>query len=70
LANVLGSSVPKPFIALSEAGFLVVGADGGVDVVVDDVWAAAGVDGVEAVVFGSFVDIGKPYLSELKFELG
>jgi hypothetical protein len=65
LANVLGSRIPKPFIALSEAGFLVVGADGGVDVVVDDVWAAAGVDGVEAVVetavavvLGSFVDMG------------
>lgn len=65
LANVLGSSFGKPFIAFSEPGFLVVGADGGVDVVVD-VWAAAGVDGEEAVVFGSFVDIGNLFL---KFEI-
>jgi hypothetical protein len=49
---------------------LVVGADGGVDVVVDDVWAAAGVDGVAAVVeaavavvLGSFVDMGHLFLN-------
>jgi hypothetical protein len=51
---------------------LVVGADGGVDVVVD-VEAAAGVDGVAAVVetagavvLGSFVDMGHLFL---KFEI-
>jgi hypothetical protein len=53
---------------LSDAGFFAVGADGGVDVVVD-VAAAAGVDGVEAVVeaaeavvLGSFVDMGHLFL--------
>jgi hypothetical protein len=51
---------------LSDAGFLVVGADGGVDVVVD-AWAAAGVDGVEAVVLGSVVDMGNLFLEILKF---
>ena len=63
MARALGSRLPKPFTALSDAGFLVVGADGGVDVVVD-VEAAAGVDDVVAVVeaagavvLGSFVDI-------------
>jgi hypothetical protein len=69
LASVLESRVEKAFTALSDAGFLVVGADGGVDVVVDDVWAAAGVDGVEAVVIGSIVDIWEP-LSEILETLG
>jgi hypothetical protein len=63
----------KPVTALSDAGFLVVGADGGVDVVVD-VGAAAGVvDGVAAVVeaagavvLGSVVDMGHLFL---KFEI-
>src|SRR5216684_5908379 len=58
LANVLGSRELKPVTALSDAGFLVVGADGGVDVVVDAGAAAGVVDGVEAVVLGSVVDMG------------
>src|SRR3974390_881102 len=50
LANVLGSSLPKPVTALSDAGFLVVVADGGVDVVVEAGAAVGVVDGVVAVV--------------------
>jgi hypothetical protein len=46
----LGSSFPKPVTALSDAGFLVVGADGAVDVVVDVEAAAGVVDGVVAAV--------------------
>src|SRR5215831_9125543 len=46
-ARVLGSSLPKPVTALSDAGFLVVVAAGAV-VAVDA--GAAGVDGVAAVV--------------------
>src|SRR5438105_15740734 len=47
LANVLGSSLPKPVTALSDAGFLAVVAAGAV-VAVDA--GAAGVVGVAAVV--------------------
>src|ERR1041385_7952727 len=49
-ARMLGSSLLKPVTALSDAGFLVVGADGGVDVVGDAGAAVGVVDGVAAVV--------------------